>query len=140
MSQKVATLRSVLAITSFTLVVGALQLGQSYLLLFASAITSMVFFYISILPDSLLGFAITGSQWSKVFRDAFSKEKNWSTKELRSASLRSGCSLSVLILIALSGAMANSYQDSSYIEKSVMLATGLEAGILVGWLIMTFAD
>lgn len=132
--------RWLLAFATICLLAGGIHFTSSEAITISACILAFAFFYISLLPDSLLGFALTASQWMTVFSTAFDKSSQWSKNDIARAAARSCLSLSLLVTLTLIGATSGEARDADFARQSWAIAAGLEAGLLLGWFAVTFTD
>lgn len=101
-----------------------------------TCVVSFVFFTCSLLPQSLLGFALTSGDWGVIYSRAMDRINVPTAAEFRRAAARSLVVLSTVVLFAGWGAFYRRHADIRDSLQFMAALTGMEAGFVIGYLVI----
>jgi hypothetical protein len=101
-----------------------------------TCVVTFVFFTCSLLPQSLLGFALTMGDWGDIWRREMHGIDVPTAAEFRRAAARSLVVLSTVVLFAGWGAFYRRHADVRDFLQSMAVLTGMEAGFVIGYLVV----
>jgi hypothetical protein len=101
-----------------------------------TCVVTFVFFTCSLLPQSLLGFALTMGDWGDILRRELDGIDVPTAAEFRRAAARSLVVLSTVVLFAGWGAFYRRHADLRDFLQSMAVLTGMEAGFVIGYLVI----
>jgi hypothetical protein len=97
---------------------------------------SFVFFTYTVLPKSLLGFALTLSDFGDILRRELDGIDVPTASEFRRAAARSLVVLTGVLILGVFGAFSRRHDDVHEFLQTMAVMTGMEAGFVIGYLVI----
>jgi hypothetical protein len=101
-----------------------------------ACVLSFTFFTYTVLPKSLLGFALTLSDWGDILRREMHGIDVPTAAEFRRAAARSLVVLTGVLILGIFGAFSRRHADMREFLQSMAVLTGAEAGFVIGYLVI----
>lgn len=101
-----------------------------------TCVVSFVFFTYTVLPKSLLGFALTLSDWGDIWRREMHGIDVPTAAEFRRAAARSLVVLTGVLILGVFGEFSRRHDDVREFLQSMAVLTGMEAGFVIGYLVV----